>query len=196
MAARNDLKLDLNFLDRIEALESDMLHASTVAARETADFLKRESMRFVGESLHINPHLLASRFQTYMLDKKNKSGRFKNKRVFRFSKVWIGSCKVGVHRLGKPIQQKGGVKVGRTFYDNAFTIKKLKGRRFDQPLVFRRLDKFPSLRRTKLKESVKESMMSNVSLQKFEALKQRANDVFIAAFHDALNARQKKGKKR
>ncbi|MBF4296732.1 phage tail protein, partial [Vibrio anguillarum] len=55
----------------------------------------------------------------------------------RISKLWIGVNDIGVHRTGKPIQNRLGVRVGSEFYDGAF-ISRMQS---DELLVFRRTGK-------------------------------------------------------
>ncbi|EKO3992760.1 phage tail protein [Vibrio fluvialis] len=119
----NRMLLDTDFIRRYEAFEKEVPKAVQRAATSTNRWLRTVTMAELGYELHIDNKALQSRFRTY------KNGKL--------SKLWIGVNEIGVHRTGKPIQNKLGVRVGSEFYEGAFISQM----RSDQPLVFRRTGK-------------------------------------------------------
>ncbi|MDW6016770.1 phage tail protein [Vibrio plantisponsor] len=119
----NRMLLDTNFIRKFEAFEDELPKVVQRAAALTNRWLRTVTMAELGYELHIDNKALRSRFRTY------KNGRI--------SKLWIGVNEIGVHRMGKPVQNKLGVRVGSEFYDGAF----ISPMQSDQPLVFRRTGK-------------------------------------------------------
>ncbi|WP_338328619.1 phage tail protein [Vibrio aestuarianus] len=119
----NRLLLDTEFIRKYEAFEKEIPKAVQRAATLTNRWLRAVTMAELGYELKIDNKALRSRFRNY------KNGRI--------SKLWIGVNEIGVHRTGKPIQNKLGVRVGSDFYDDAF----ISHMQSDELLVFRRTGK-------------------------------------------------------
>lgn len=119
----NRLLLDTEFIRKYEAFEKEIPRAVQRAATLTNRWLRAVTMAELGYELKIDNKALRSRFRNY------KNGRI--------SKLWIGVNEIGVHRTGKPIQNKLGVRVGSEFYEGAF-ISRMQS---DELLVFRRTGK-------------------------------------------------------
>lgn len=119
----NRLLLDTEFIRKYEAFEKEIPKAVQRAATLTNRWLRAVTMAELGYELKIDNKALRSRFRNY------KNGRI--------SKLWIGVNEIGVHRTGKPIQNKLGVRVGSEFYDGGF-ISRMQS---DELLVFRRTGK-------------------------------------------------------
>lgn len=107
-SSRSQLLLDTEFIRRYEAFEEEIPKAVLRAASLTSRWLRGVSMAELGYELSIDNKALRSRFRVY-----------KNGRV---SKLWIGVRDIGVHRLGKPVQNRLGVRVGEHFFVGAFTL--------------------------------------------------------------------------
>lgn len=118
--------LDTEFLKRFAAFEKEVPRAVNRAATLTNRWLRAVTMAELGYELNIDNKALRSRFRHY------KNGRI--------SKLWIGLNEIGVHRMGKPTQNKRGVRVGSQFYEGAF-ISPMES---DELLVFRRTGKHRS----------------------------------------------------
>lgn len=119
----NRLLMDTEFIQKYEAFKDEIPKAVQRAAALTNRWLRAVSMAELGYELKIDNKALRSRFRQY------KKGRI--------SKLWIGVNEIGVHRTGKPIQNKLGVRVGSEFYEGAF----ISSMNSDEPLVFRRTSK-------------------------------------------------------
>ena len=126
-SSRSSLLLDTEFIRRYEAFEEEIPKAVLRAASLTSRWLRGVSMAELGYELSIDNKALRSRFRVY-----------KNGRV---SKLWIGVRDIGVHRLGKPVQNRLGVRVGEHFFAGAF-ISPMDS---DQLLVWRRRGKARSI---------------------------------------------------
>ncbi|EKO3578653.1 phage tail protein [Vibrio injensis] len=119
----NRLLMDTEFIQKYEAFKDEIPKAVQRAAVLTNRWLRAVSMAELGYELKIDNKALRSRFRQY------KKGRI--------SKLWIGVNEIGVHRTGKPIQNKLGVRVGSEFYEGAF----ISSMNSDEALVFRRTSK-------------------------------------------------------
>ena len=106
LTRNNRVLLDTEFIRHYEAFEKEIPKAVNRAAVLTNRWLKTITMAELGYELKIEAKALRSRFKLY------KNGRI--------SKLWIGVNEIGVHRMGTPIQNKKGVRVGRDFYEGAF----------------------------------------------------------------------------
>ncbi|PMJ90291.1 phage tail protein [Vibrio sp. 10N.261.55.A7] len=115
--------IDSEFIRKYEAFEKEIPKVVSRAATLTNRWLRAVTMAELGFELKIDNKSLRSRFRTY------KNGRI--------SKLWIGVNEVGVHRTGKPVQNKLGVRVGSEFYEGAF----ISSMDSDELLVFRRTGK-------------------------------------------------------
>ncbi|HFQ4959206.1 TPA: phage tail protein [Vibrio vulnificus] len=100
------LVLDSEFIRRYSAFEKEIPKAVQRAVSATNRWLRAVTMAELGYELKIDNKALRSRFRTY------KNGRI--------SKLWIGVRDIGVHRAGKPVQNRLGVRVGAEFYEGAF----------------------------------------------------------------------------
>ncbi|MEL6113761.1 phage tail protein [Photobacterium sp. SP02] len=112
--------VDTEFLEKFKHLPDELNKAVRRAIRSVNNWFKAVTMAELGFELNIEAKSFRTRFRVY------QSGRT--------SKLWVGVRKIGVHRLGKPVQTKSGVQVGEHFFDGAF-INPMDS---DQLLVFRR----------------------------------------------------------
>ncbi len=122
-SSRNKMLLETEFIRHYEAFEKEIPKAEMRAVLLTSRWLRAVSMAELGYELKIAKRSLRTRFRVY------KNGRM--------SKVWIGVRDIGVHRMGKPVQNRLGVRVGEHFYEGAF-ISPMDS---DELLVWRRRGK-------------------------------------------------------
>ncbi|CDT82290.1 phage tail protein [Vibrio splendidus] len=154
--SRSQLLLDTEFIRRYEAFEEEIPKAVLRAASLTSRWLRAVSMAELGYELSLDNKALRSRFRVY-----------KNGRV---SKLWIGVRDIGVHRMGKPVQNRLGVRVGEHFFVGAF-ISPMDS---DELLVWRRRGKSrSSIERVEIDiaddvDSIIENYLSDIN-RKFEA---------------------------
>ncbi|WED23073.1 phage tail protein [Vibrio sp. JC009] len=119
----NRALINSEFLQQYASFEKELPKIVQRAARLTNEWLAAITMTELGYELQIDNKSLRSRFRIY------KNGRM--------SKLWIGLNEIGVHRLGRPVQNRLGVRVGDRFYEGAF-ISPMES---DELLVFRRTGK-------------------------------------------------------
>ncbi|MDK9756731.1 phage tail protein [Vibrio sp. D173a] len=121
--SRSNTLLDTKFIRRYEAFEKELPKVMLRAAALTSRWLRGVSMTELGYELSIDNKALRSRFRVY------KNGKS--------SKLWIGVRDIGVHRMGKPVQNRLGVQVGEHFFAGAF----ISPMNSDELLVWRRRGK-------------------------------------------------------
>ncbi|HIF9067541.1 TPA: phage tail protein [Photobacterium damselae] len=119
----SNMVLDTRFLERLSHLPDELSKAVKRSLVKTNQWLRAVSMADLGYELTIDSKAMATRFRVY------KSGAT--------SKLWVGVRKIGVHRLGSPVQTDSGVKVAGHFFPHAF-IAPMDS---DKLLVFRRQNK-------------------------------------------------------
>lgn len=121
MAGLNSqMMLDTRVLEKFSQLPVELAKAARRAVVKTNRWLRAVSMADLGYELSIDSKAMKTRYRVYQRG--------------QTSKLWVGVREVGVHRLGKPVQGRDGVTVGRHFYKGAF-ISPMDS---DQLLVFRR----------------------------------------------------------
>ncbi|OOF25052.1 phage tail protein [Salinivibrio proteolyticus] len=120
--------VDTDFIKRLPNLPSDVQKAAQIAVRKTNQWFRHITMTELGYELAIdNKAALRSRFKVY------RQGGVR-------ARLWVGIRDIGVHRLGKPVQQKEGVAVGERFFEKAF----ISPMNSSELLVFRRTGKHRS----------------------------------------------------
>lgn len=123
LTRNNRALLDTDFIEKFSAFKDELPKVIQRAARVTNMWLRTVVRAELGYELKISNKALQSRFRVY------KNGRI--------SKLWIGVDEIGVHRIGTPIQNQKGVRVGSRFYEDAF----ISPMNSDALLVWRRTGK-------------------------------------------------------
>lgn len=188
------LFIDTSFISQLSYLPSKIERAAKVATWKTNAWLRLTSLRELGVELKIKN--FSKRWRVYKDGSRKLTGASRWKpyrskkmngqmRMFS-SKLWVGTYKIGVHRLGRPTQLSGSdVLDGRgNIHDHSFIMS-----RGGQPLVFRRYNwnnpnASPRVRRKIRLESV--DIYQEVKEQ-LDALAPTLDRKFKGFFFDELN---------
>lgn len=156
-----------NFIRNLDLTSTKVIEASNFAAKATANYIRKESRARLASELNISPSVLSKRFRQYT----------KSNGEISVSRAFIGLNELGIHRMGTPIQRRGGVEINGKFYEDAFIQPLSTGK----PLVFRRLDN------KKLDRVVTEDLEESFDFDVAQQIINEAGRIFEREFTNRFN---------